>query len=479
MNTVRWMAGIAIVALAQISLATETPQATPATSEAPTTQDQKKVKRDPAKVAEAQKQLTEYKTELGALSARATVLTQEIGALALTGKAPADKETVDAMTKLVTELQQVNERLQQIEERIEAIEGFIEGLNESLPIITNDVLNLNRHRWGNYLQFQYQSTDRKETAINGSPADAFRVRRARIGITQTVDPKTTLRFSFDLVTGTGQTTPQLRDAFITYDIVPSDVVVGTSITGGQMPLPLGYELERSSAEREFPERARYNSTMFNGERSQGVLLRHGLGPKATLLLGGFNALTFSDAEQNGLQPGQGNQLAVLAGLRTYGQNYDAGIGFYKGKRPRFTQAVGNTFVSSPEIDREFLYLDATYVGLFLPQLFVRAEAMRGKDRVPNATAAANRVQVDMSGYQFQLGYNINYRNQVNLRYEQFDPNIDTSQNLFDGWGVSYLYWINPGARLTLAYENLVDRARSATLGRRFHQVTLRMQFRFP
>jgi hypothetical protein len=44
------------------------------------------------------------------------------------------------------------------------------------------------------------------------------------------------------------------------------------LTIGQMNVPFGYEIERSSSVRELPERSRAENVLFAGERDRGVKL---------------------------------------------------------------------------------------------------------------------------------------------------------------------------------------------------------------
>lgn len=366
---------------------------------------------------------------------------------------------------VVQKLEELEQKLSEMQKAIEDIQGWIEGQTESLMVMANDITEMKRFRAGNYVQFQYRDTNEP----GGSP-DAFAMRRFRISQTNIIDPRTSMKLAFDVATGTDTLQAQLRDAQLIYDIEPSDVKVGVQLLLGQQPLPLGYELERSSSEREFPERTYANRTMFNGERGRGLYVRYGTGANSLVHLGVWDALTYNDPEQRGKAPGPANRLAMTGGFRVYSTTYDFGISYFAGKRPAFT--AGNQ--TSPEVDRRFLYVDGSYIGLLTPSLFIRGEAMFGKDRVPSTTAAANRTAKDMLGWHVVLGYNLSARNQIALRYEQFDADRDTPGNAIHGYGAAYIYYINPGARVTAAYEVLFDPAKTPN---RYHITTLRLQFR--
>ena len=423
---------------------------------------------------ELAKKLDSKVAEMGALKDKASEVTKSLGALASSGKLPTSDEAIELMKKMVQEMAQIREALSKVQEEVEGIKGWIEGQNEALPIITNDILDLKRNKESSYLQFQYRDTNQ-----NGGANDAFAMRRVRLGSTQTIDPKTSVKWSFDIATGTNTTTAQMRDAYLIYDAEPSLDKVGLQFTGGQQPLPLGYELERSSSEREFPERSQYNQRMFNGERSRGINIKYGIAKNSYVHVGGWDALSFNDPEQANIAPGPQNRLAMSGGIRNFGKHHDVGISHYAGERASFVTGTGATAVTHPRIDREFTYLDATLIGIFLPQLYVRAEWMFGKDRVPvTGTPTSPRLQTDMTGHQIQVGYNLSYNNQINFRYEQFDPNKDVPNNAIIGYGAAFIHYLNPGARITAAHEIFDDASRAGVGQQRYHITTLRVQFKF-
>ncbi|MBV6457107.1 MAG: hypothetical protein HONBIEJF_00214 [Fimbriimonadaceae bacterium] len=437
-----------------------------------------KEKREPLtdeKKSELKQSLNAKKAKVDALKAKAVEVTMNMGDLAKGGKV-LDDDSIELMKKMVQELGEIKEQLQKISQEIESINGWIEGQNEALPIMAYDINDLKRVRDGNYLQFQYRDSneDKDVTGSNFNRTQhSFNVRRARISTTYTVDPRTSMRFSFDIATGTTQNVAQLRDAYLVYDIEPSVEKIGIQLAAGQMPMPLGYELERSSSEREFPERTFYNNTMFAGERSRGVMVRYGLSNNAFVHAGVWNALTFNDPEQSALAPGPGGKLAMHGGIRYYTAKWDLGVSHFRGDRPGY-KVAGNNAVS-PELMRNFTYVDGSYIGLLVPQLTLRGEMMWGKDRLPNATPGNNRTATDMRGYQVALAWKFNDRNQLNFRYEQFDPNKDMNGDALRGWGATYLYYINPGARLMVSFERLTNPARRP---QEYNVWTTRLQFRF-
>ncbi len=397
--------------------------------------------------------------DLSELRDEAAGVTQQIaGAL-------SSKDKVD-LTSLIDQLKQINEKLDKLQHEVDENKGWIEGQKKKLPVMSNDIADLRKLKFNNYAQFQYKSTDEA-----GKTANNFAMRRTEFGVTSTIDPKTSMKLSFDVATGSDNTSAQLKEATLSYNIVPSTKKVGTILTVGQQNMPLGYEIARSSSVRELPERSLYNQKMFGGEYGRGVMLTQGLSHNLSAELGVWDALTVGDAEQSGHTPA--SQLGTTAGLNWSDKSFKVGINSFWATRPSFT---GANAVTSPAVDRELYMLDASYVGLAVPQLTLRSELMWGKDRLPSASGKTSSYATNMVGYHLMANYNLNKRNVMSLKWEQFDPNTDTVGNAITGLGVSYIYYMNPGARLMAAYEAFLNEKNNPG-ERRYDTTTLRLQYK--
>jgi hypothetical protein len=407
--------------------------------------------------------------EMKSLSERATAVTKTLGELASTGKIPVSDEAIELMRKMVEELALIRRQLDKVEAEVELLKAERKIAKPAAFQTGSDKTKL-----GGYLQVQYRDTNQR-----GGANDAFSVRRARIGISHQADAHFGLKVTFDVATGTNQANAQLRDAFLTYAADPKKERLDLSATAGQQALPLGYELQRSSSEREFPERALYNQRMFAGDRGRGVNVRYGLGESVSLQVGGWNALTTGDPEQSSLAPGPESRHAVTAALRAKGSNYEVGVSAFRGERPQFTSGSGSSAVTHGRVDREFLYVDGHVDGILHPNLYVRGEAMWGKDRLPvTGTPSAPASRTDMAGYQLQVGYRFDPRNGLHFRFEQFDPDTDTAGNAVIGYGAAWTHQLSSGARLTAAHEIFDDAARSTIGQQRYHVTTIRVQLKY-
>lgn len=377
----------------------------------------------------------------------------------------AGSQTIE---QVLAELKRTNERMASLEQEIAKLKSQAEKQKENPPANAKDLADLKKTKVSGYVQTQYRDSD-----LDGQ-SDGFRMRRARMSISHTFDPKAKLKVSFDLaasqfgstVNEPTESVAQLRDAILSYKVAES-----SEAHFGRQPLPLGYEIERSSSDREFPERAMYNQVMFAGERSTGLQVRHGIGKNALFHAGVFNALTVNDLQQRTVQGPVGDELAATAGIRYLKDKLSAGLSGFWGERPSQTEGL----ITNAEADRHFVYLDASYNGLFDPNIFIRTEWMWGKDRLPASKASAGNEERDMSGNHLLLGYNFNPRNQISFKWESFDRDTDVSGDRLNGWGIAYNHWLNPGARLTAAYERFDD----DTLADETYQITtLRVQFKF-
>lgn len=391
--------------------------------------------------------------EVQRLREAAEAKTKEIGKLAESGKLPTNDESLKLLQQMVTELSEIRERLKRLES----------------GQLTPSQLAATKILWGGYVQFQYQDTDRK----GSSTFDAFRFRRVRIGFNDQVDPRLNLRVSFDLAAGANQNTTQLRDAWAVYDFSGGGQLGRDRVWAGQMPITLGYEIERSSADREIPERSQYNQILFNTERSRGVRVRHE-GKTGRLEAAVLDALSINDPEQANLSSGPGNKLAVLVGARLNHAHGSVGVSALAGDRPAYT--VGND--TSPEVPRRFAYLDGEYKGLLTPKLTLRGELMTGRDRLPNAAASATRVDHPMAGYHLMGVYDLSAKDRFAVRWEHFDPNTSDGGNALHGLGASYVRDLNRLARLMFAHEVFVDQSRASQGQTRYEVTTLRLQVRF-
>ena len=444
----------------------------------------------------AQKAIDQQTQIVKELKDQAQKVTAKIGELAASGKLPTNDESVKLLQDLVQELAKINERLKTVQDDITGIKGWISGKDKTLPALEKDVSNLKKVKLTNYTQFQWSDTQEGPSSSGGSTnrvnSDGFNLRRIRVGAVYQVDPKSSVKVAFDLASGSQRNTAELRDAMFSHEIQP-----GSTARAGQYSMPLGYEIQRSSSEREFPERTLYNRTLFAGERNRGFSASHSVGAGTTVGAGIWNSLTISDPQltvANSFRNLSGTDLGATAGLRHKGDDFEVGLTGFLAHRPRyqytdFVSPLSNSTVTkfTPDGERAFLYLDWLYNGLG-PKIALRGEVMTGRDRLPNvgtksqtvlgSTASVSNFPsstsfTSMFGGHIQASYKLGWRNQIHLRYERFDPDTGSSGNATDGYGLAFSHFLNAGAKLTLAHEIF----REEGFDQRNNVTTIRIQYK--
>ncbi|MDQ2986103.1 MAG: porin [Armatimonadota bacterium] len=382
--------------------------------------------------------------EIQALKDRASSVTKKIGELAAAGNLPTNREGIDTLKALVDELKATNEVLEKVQQDVEAMRKFMQDQQKTNDGMKKDLGELKKIKASFYTQFQWTDTQSEPGAsIRG---DGFNIRRSRVGLTYSPTESTSAKISFDMSTGGNRVAAELKDLIITHMLSQA-----TSALAGQMTIPLGYELERSSSNREMPERSLYNRRLFAGERDRGVQLRHKLSGGWVAHAGIWSGLTLSDPQQSGFQD-QDMKVGVTVGARTDMPNYGYGISAFFGSRPSFTSGGGGVI---PESDRTLVYLDGMYA--VTKALTARGEVMFGKDRDPLGGATPTFAdETNVLGYHVQLSYFASPTSQLTFKYENYDPDVDdevSTNRAISQIGLAYTYHFNKALKVTLSWEH--------------------------
>lgn len=436
---------IAVFALASV-VAFAQPQSTPQT---------------PTKAA-ALATVEQGEKTLAQLNAQARSLSKKIGELALSADLSTNTAAMEELKKLVATLDETNARLAALEESIAELKEWAAGKDKTDVAIVKAMDNVDKIKFSNYFQFQFRDTDQA-----GKEQHSFEVRRVRLGATYEINPEASAKISFDMAAGTNRSGAELKDAMFIYKPKGSK---GLAFTAGQFVSPLGYETPTSSSALEFPERVTYNKTLFNDERLRGVMVDQALEGGVSLFAGVVNALATKDAEQASIAPGAGARTAGFAGLRFKSGNDSYGIGYFTGKRPEYTS--GGT---SPEVDRNFLFVDAQLNNIANTGLYFRGELMTGKDRVPKSTGNPLNVATDMTGYVTVFGYKLNGENELFARYSVFDSDTDVDGDAISELGFGWRHTLGAGATFSLTHETFRDASVSNSP---YGVMTARLQFKF-
>ena len=419
---------------------------------------------DKKQVAE---KVTEKQKEIKELSDRAAVVQTKMSAILASGDPTQSKEALDALRQMVEELTGINKRLGELASDIQEIKGLLKTENDSIPAMKSDISTLKNFKPSIYIQFQYRDANNTDAGGNFAGQRGFQVRRAQAGFNYKIDAKNSVKFLMDASQGSDQRSFELKDAALIRELSPAGKNPASLFTAGQFATPLGYELLRSSSEREFPEYFTANRRYFGGARTRGAYASFGVGQGASVYGGLISPLTVSDAEQTG-KPTV-NEVGGIVGARHTTKKTDFGVGYFAGRRPM----VGTDPTKSVSADRRFFYLDGSLID-FIPGMTARFEVISGHDRLPSATAKLDDG-TPLTAYQLLLSYRLNPSNLLFTRYGMTDPDTSSDGNAISEFGFGWRYYLAPTAFVTLSWEQFND---PALFNDRYHVTTLRYTFKF-
>src|SRR6185503_19109887 len=131
--------------------------------------------------------------------------------------------------------------------------------------------------------------------IAPSNNERFYIRRGRLKLTYDSSPLSQAVVYFDGASSGSSINVRLLEAYVTL-LDPWTVLHSHAVTVGQMNVPFGYELERSSSVRELPERSRAENVLFPGERDRGAKLVSQWSSQLETVLGVYNGPGISSAD---------------------------------------------------------------------------------------------------------------------------------------------------------------------------------------
>lgn len=433
-----------------------------------------------SKVDQKEKELVELRLRADKAAAR-------LADVAKAGNVTSD-EAVKALQEAVAELKAINEKLK-------AIQADLDALKAGAKTTAAKVEQHDRQGLSIWSQIAFSDTEEGPNSLGGrnrTNNDAFNLRRIRLGITQKIAPDLNSRTSVELSSGAQREVPDVRDAYLRW--TPSSTP--WQVTAGQQNMTLGADIGRSSVEREFIERSLYNRTFFNGERGRGVDVQYKLTPTLTANAGVWNSLSIFDpqaTDANRFGNLSGTRMALMAGLKHKGGNYELGVSGMLGRRTgtsartitSWTDSNGNGQVDGGEVtntnvpataanERRFLYLDGMWQAT--SALSFRGEFMTGYDRVPtlsNGVPVATTASSVM-GYQMLARYQFDPKNSLSARFEALDPDTGAPSNTTSAFGLVYMHDFNSSVRLALAHEWW----REQPFNSRNNVWNLRVQFRY-
>jgi hypothetical protein len=346
------------------------------------------------------------------------------------------------------------------------VQGRLDGMVEQVQTLVADVDKLKKFKFSGYVQARWETAENQSDTVrvSGSPPTItpanqarFYIRRGRLKLTYDSSP---LSQAVVYIDGGTDRTIRLLEAYVTL-LDPWTVLHQHALTVGQFNVPFGYEIERSSSVREFPERSRAENVLFPGERDRGVKLVNAWTPQfetavSVLNGGGVNHPDFPNTDPTSRKD--------LTGRARFSQGtIDGAISYYLGRNI--------VPLTGPDVE-----LDKTRLG-FDSQLYyelptlgggsLKGEAYIGKNTnadsvaaltITSATAPVRQLRpgadigTDFSGWYAMAVQNLGDKLQAAARWESFDPNTDVDHDQFERLSLA-LHWFYDGfTRITASYD---------------------------
>ena len=395
-----------------------------------------------------------------------------------------------------------------------------DGYDERLSEIGGILDKLSKIKISGYIQAQYEmydlwSADGQNHGVNVGTATApdyvtnsFFIRRARVKFTyEALDGvKFVLCPNFDIDRVT------IKDAYV----VLNDRWTNTySLWVGQFNRPT-YEIEYSSASREFAERSLMTRTLYPTERELGAKLEADFNTKYNfplkLQLAVLNGNFGEGAASNQVKDvDNGKDFMARATyavkMAEQGLGIDFGAHTYLGNTTVISQTIPpaefsdvNNSKFAPVVGDKFkkelfggemqVYYD------FLGGMSLKSEYIRGtysgttNAAQVNSLFNANKVR-NVEGYYISLVKNVGSKHVASARYDVFDPNtklsgddVTTRDDLkYNTWTFAWQYYFDENVKIMACY-NMPINEKSANAGadyktdKRDNTFTLRLQASF-
>lgn len=409
----------------------------------------------------------------------------------------------------------------------ETVEGHsmkFNGLDEQLSGMQSTLDKLSKIKISGYIQAQYETYDVWAAGIHGlnpvtgaaPTTNSFSLRRARVKFTYEAfdGVKFVLcpNFEIDRV--------RLTDVYVQLN----DRWTNTfSLWVGLFNRPT-YEIEFSSASREFAERSLVTRTLYPQERDQGAKLEANFATKYNfplkLQLAILNGNFGTGAAANQVKDVD-NDKDVMARavysvkLPSKGLGIDfGGLGYFGNNKvitqtatpAIFTDENGNSFTPKvgDNLKKEWFGAEMQVYYDFLGGTSLKAEYTTGTisgfkaadfpTQVNTLFTLNNKVR-NIEGYYISLIKNIGKDHMLSVRYDVFDPNtkksgdeVATIDDLkFQNWTFAYQYFFDENIKIMLSYtmplneksaNSAITNPDFANVDHKDNTLTLRFQARF-
>lgn len=356
----------------------------------------------------------------------------------------------------------------------------LEGYTEQIQSMTGDLDKLKKIKFSGYVQARVENGEASSDSVKvaGSPyavttanLNRFHVRRARLKMTYDTGA---LSQAVVYVDGGADRTMRLLEAYVTL-LDPWTPLHDHQLTIGQLNIPFGYEIERSSSVRELPERSRAENVLFSGERDRGVKLVSQWTPRLQTTVGLFNGGGVNSADFPSTDPTRGKDF--LGRVRWSQGIFDVAGSYYFGRN--IVPLTGADVMTDKErfgFDAQAYYSMPVLGGgtvraeWFLAhevnpdsvKALVVAPTTGNPVRLLKAGANAGHLATDASGGYLMWVQNVGDRAQGVVRWDTWDPNADADHDQYSRWSAGANWFFDGFTRVTLSYDAIRTEARTGS-----------------
>lgn len=439
------------------------------------------------------------------------------GLLFVTCLVNAQEKTNDSVKSNSVDTLKTDE-LTRLKEAVEDHSMKLAGYEERFSTLESVVNELSKIKVSGYIQAQYEMYDswasdgtQHGVLVTGTAYEdnSFYIRRARVKFTY----KPTDGVNFVLQPNFEVHQVTLKDAYVQLNDRWLNLF---SLWVGQFNRPT-YEIEYSSASREFAERTLMTRTLYPTERDQGAKLEADfttqyeipLKLQFAVLNGNFGTGALANQAKD-VDNGKDFMARGVYSLKfpSKGLGIDFGAHTYLGKTTIIEQTSTPTVFSGvnnvsftpnvgDKLKKELFGAEMQLYYDWLGGMSLKSEYIRGtysgttiNDTQVNGLFKANKVR-QVEGYYVSLVKNVGKVNTVSLRYDVFDPNTKFSGDAitrkddlkYHNWTFAWQYFFNDYIKVMACYV-LPTNEKSLNAGNDFKKdkhdniFTLRLQARF-
>lgn len=360
-----------------------------------------------------------------------------------------------------------------------AMEGKIASLEERMATTDSDVAGLKKFKFSGYIQARYElhndsedkySITKDSQGVVKSTSDLNKdylyIRRGRLKLAyegskyyQAILQIDAARASIVLKDAQGRLMLPLGKTLLTLDM-------------GQFKWPFGWELVRSSSEREMPERTRAIGALMPGERDRGISFGITSLKYVQFNAGLFNGYGIQDSGFPVITPVREAAFVGRLGL-DFGFLTLGGSGFAGSSSNKPSTDAGKNKYNTRAKNRFGADLHVYYALPWVGGGRVDVEGYNGKDW----STSLNKYATSLGGY-VQLVQNFLKNQQLAVRYDYWDPNTDVEADGINtlAFALNYFFVYDPNAKITLAYDIPINTNQGKDKDDDF--LTLQIQYKF-